>query len=132
MQAGYWNYEFLGHALPANLIRNFNTGLSGFDFSRLVQVSTDRPSVREGLLNLGSCNFHVAYGALQTATEDTGWKSKATLKGSHQLLKDTPAHRKGFVSATGSKMLPMSFCTTRYAGILYLVDPSIKNNFFKF
>ena len=42
-------------------------------------------------LNIGSCAQHVAHGAFQTGSSDTGWSIKKILKGMFYLFQDLPA-----------------------------------------
>ena len=67
-----------GRASATNLIKNFNTGLSSFDFFKLVQgkffifLQTERKEINlNKLLNLGNWNLLVVHATLRTAIEDT-------------------------------------------------------------
>ena len=118
VQVRYWDSMFLGHTKAVDLLKSINDGLTGLDLSRQIQLSMDGPNVNwkvlsemkkereeaglSKLVDIGSCNLHIVHGALQTATEETGWKLKAVLKGSFQLFKDSPARRDDFISVTGS------------------------------
>ena len=130
----YWESVFLGHTSAVDLLDSYNTGLSGFDFSKQVQISMDGPNVNWKFLslvekerdeaelskplNIGSCNLHIVHNAFQVGTEATEWKLKAILKASFQILKDSPARPEDFVSITGSKIFPLPFCATRYFVVL--------------
>ena len=41
----YWESVFLGHTSAVDLLDSYNTGLSGFAFSKQAQTSMDRPNV---------------------------------------------------------------------------------------
>jgi len=121
---------FLGHATAADLLKNIKDVLSGFDLSKQIQLSMDGPSVNwkvlpdmrkereeaglNHLVNIGSCNLHVVHGALKSATEATMWNLKATMKGSFEIFKDSPARREDFISITGSTIFPLQLCPTRF------------------
>ena len=82
-------------------------GLTGLDFSKQIQLLMDGPSVNwnvlseikkereeaglSKLVNIGSCNLHVVPGALKSATESTSWNLKNIMKGTYQVLKDSPS-----------------------------------------
>ena len=66
------------------------------------------------LIDIGVCSLHVIHGAFKTGAEKSGWKLKATLKGSHKILHDTPARREDYTSVTGSTSFPYHFCGTRW------------------
>ena len=130
----YWESVFLAHISAVDLLDSYNTGLSGFDFSKQAQISMDGPNVNwkflslvekerdeaelSKLLNIGSCNLHIVHNAFQVGTEATEWKLKAIMKASFQILEDSPARREDFVSITGSNIFPLPFCATRYFVVL--------------
>jgi len=130
VQVRYWDLMFLGYATAANLLKNINYALSGFDLSKQIQSLMDGPSANwkvlsgmrkereeaglNHLVNIGSCNLHVVHGALKSATEATMWNLKATMKGSFEIFKDSPARREDFISITGSTIFHLQFCPTRF------------------
>ena len=130
VQVRCWDSMFLGHATAADLLKNINDALSGFDLSKQVQLSMDGPSVNwkvlsdmkkereeaglNHLVTIGSCDLHVVHGALKSATEATMWNLKATMKGSFEIFKDSSARREDFISITGSTIFPLQFCPTRF------------------
>ena len=95
----------------------------------MYQISTDGPSVnlkffkeivqvRQGnmvhsLIDVGSCSAHIVNGSFKTGAEKTGWNLKALLKGSFQILHDTPARREDYETVTGSNKYPLFFCATQ-------------------
>ena len=103
-------------------------GLTGLDFSKQIQLLMDGPSVNwnvlseikkereeaglSKLVNIGSCNLHVVPGALKSATESTSWNLKNIMKGTYQVLKDSPAHHEDYISITGSTVFVLQFCPT--------------------
>ena len=58
--------------------------------------------IEEKMIDIGRCGLHVVHGAFKCGIEGTDWNIKETVKGSHQLLHDTPAHRENYVSVTQS------------------------------
>ena len=54
--------------------------------------------IEEKMIDIGTCELHVVHGAFKCGIERTDWNIKETLKGSHQLLHDTPARRVDYVS----------------------------------
>ena len=62
------------------------------------------------LINIGRCNLHVVHEALQSTTESMSWNLKNVMKGTYQVLKDSPARRKEYISITGSTVFPLQFC----------------------
>lgn len=129
VQVRYWDSMFLGHATAADLLKKINEGLAGLNLSKQIQLSMDGPNVNwkvlshmkkerekaglNKLVNICSCNLHVVHGALKSATEATGWKLKAIMKGLFQIFKDSPALREDFISITGSTTFSLQFCPTR-------------------
>ena len=99
---------FLGHSTAADLIKNFNDGLTGIDPSRNLQISMDRPNVNikflemikkdseeaklNKLIDIGSCDLHAVHGSFKTACEKTEWDIKRLLKSCFQVFKDSLAH----------------------------------------
>ena len=81
IQVRFWNSVYFGHGTHVDLLKNFTDDLEGFDFSKMIQVSRDGPSVnlkflevlkksREEsdlpkVIDIGSCNLHVVYGPLE-------------------------------------------------------------------
>jgi len=45
VQVLYWDSMFLGHATAADLLKNTNDAISGFDLSKQIQLSMNGPSV---------------------------------------------------------------------------------------
>ena len=66
------------------------------------------------LLNVGSCGLHVVHGAYQHGMSATGWELDAFLNSAYYLLKDTPARREDYSSATGSDIFPKKFAPHRW------------------
>ena len=122
---------FLGHCTAADLIKNFNDGLTGTDPSKNLQISMDRPNVNikfleiikkereeaklSNLIDIGSCDLHAVHGSFKTACEKTEWDIKRLLKSCFQVFKDSPARRGDYISITGSSDFPLQFCATRWA-----------------
>ena len=127
----FWNsmYFDFGHGTHVLLLKNFIDGLEGFNFSKMIQVSMDSPSVKlkflevpkkfkeesdlPKLIDIGSCNLHVVYGAFKTGAESTSWNIKSFKKCAFQLPKDYLTRREDFITITGSPKLPLQFCSTR-------------------
>ena len=92
----------------------------------------------EKMIDIGTCGLHVVHGAFKCGTESTDWNIKETLKGSHQLLHDIPAHQADYVSLTQSSEYPLFFCATgwvedkKVSDRLLCIWPNIKIiNFWK-
>ena len=129
MDVRYWDSRFLGHAAHKDLLEHFNSALEGIDLSKIIQVSMDGPSVNwrfynevvkqrqemelHQLINIGSCGLHIIHDAFKTGVEKTEWCIKNALKGSFQILHDTPA-RSDCSSIPGSDIFPLFFCATRW------------------
>ena len=72
---------FLGHITPIDVPKRIKDGLADLDLSKQIQLSMDGPSINSKvlsvinkdreeaglskLINIGSCNLHVVYGAVQ-------------------------------------------------------------------
>ena len=123
----YWDSKFLGHTTNKDLLIEFNKSVDIINLSKIIQVSMDGPSVNlkfmqeiikhreeleieEKMIDIGTCGLHVVHGAFKCGIESTEWKIKETLKGSHQLLHDTPARRADYVSVTQSSEYPLFLC----------------------
>ena len=112
-----------------NLLKHFHEVTKELDHSKLYQISMDGPSVNlkvyneivqdrqenmvHSLIDIGSCSLHIVHGSFKTGAEKTGWNLKALLKGSFQILHDTPARREDYEKVTGSNKYPILFCATR-------------------
>ena len=78
---------FLGHSTAADLIKNFNDGLTGIDSSKNMQISMDGPNVNikflemikkereeaklSKLIDIGSCDLHAVHGSFKKTCEKT-------------------------------------------------------------
>ena len=104
----------------------FNKSVDIIELSEIMQVSMDGLSVNlkflqqlvkhreeleteEKMIDIGTCGLHVVHGAFKCGIESADWNIKETLKGSHQLLHDTPARRADYVSVTQSSEYPLFF-----------------------
>ena len=58
--------------------------------------------------------MHVVLGDFKCGIESTDWNIKEILKGSHQLLHDTPVCQADYVSVTQSSEYQLFFCATRW------------------
>ena len=112
-----------------DLLKRINDGLTGLDLSKQIQLSMDGHSVNSKvlseikkerkeaglnkLINIGSWNLHVVHGALQSATESTSRNLKNIMKGTYQVLKDSPACREDYISITESTVFLLQLCPTR-------------------
>ena len=121
----YWDSRFLGLAAHKDLLEHFNSALEEIDLSKSIQVSMDGSSVNwrfynevvkqrqemelHQLINIGSCVLHIIHSAFKTGVEKADWCIKNTLKGSFQILHDTPARRSDYSSITGSDIFPLFF-----------------------
>ena len=65
------------------------------------------------LIDIGSCSLHIVYGSFKTGAEKTGCNLKVLLKGSLQILHDTPARIEDYEKVTRFNKYPLFFCATR-------------------
>ena len=70
--------------------------------------------IEEKMIDIVTCRLHVVHVAFRCGIESTDRNIKETLKGSYQLLHDTPAHQADYVSVTQSSEYPLIFCATRW------------------
>ena len=128
----YWDSKFLGHTAHMDLLKHFNQSIQNIDQSKIIQISFDGPSVNwlfyeklaeyrqeelqieQKMINIGSCGLHIVHGAFKDGIKATDWKAQETLKGSYQVLHDTPARRADYTSATQSSDFAFFFCGTRW------------------
>lgn len=66
------------------------------------------------LIFIGTCGLHTIHGAFKTGAESTHWNIKKTLKGASQVLHDSPARCKDYLSVTGSDVFPLNFWSRHY------------------
>ena len=120
---------FLGHTTPIDFLKIIIDGLTDLDLSKQIQLLMDGPSVNSKVLsvinkdreeaglsksiNIGGCNLHVVYGAVQSAAESISWSLKNIMNGIYQVLKDAPARHEDF-SITESKVFPQQFSPTQW------------------
>ena len=64
------------------------------------------------LIDIGSCSLHIVHGSFKTDAEKTDCNLKALLKGSFQILHDTPTRIGDYEIVTGSNKYPLFFCAT--------------------
>ena len=87
------------------------------------------------MIDIGSCNLHIVSGSFKTGAEKSSWNISETLKGSYQILHDTPARREDYETVNDSKLYPKFFCATRWvenkcvADRLIEIWPNIKKLF---
>ena len=116
VQVRYWNWNsmFLGHSTAADLIKNFNDGLTRIDPSKNKQISMDGPNVNikflemikkereeaklSKLIDIGRCDLYAVHGSFKTVCEKTEWDIKRLLKSCFQVFKDSPARREDYIS----------------------------------
>ena len=65
------------------------------------------------LIDIGTCGLHTVHNSFRTGVEATGWNVKNVLKGAIHVLHNSPAHREGYESQTGSTTCTFKFCVTR-------------------
>ena len=66
------------------------------------------------LINISTCGLDIIYGSFKTLIEATGWNIKVTAKGAFQILHESPARRADCISVSGSNIIPLFFCATRW------------------
>ena len=120
---------FFGHGTHQNLLKHFHEVTKELDHSKYYQISVDGPSVnlkfyyeivqdrQENmvylLIDIGSCSLHIVHGSFKTGAEKTGCNLKVLLKGSFQILHDTPARIEDYEKVTRFNKYPLFFCATR-------------------
>ena len=103
---------FFGHETHQNLLKHFHEVTKELDRSKLYQISMDgsilnlkfyneivqdrQENMVHSLIDIGSCSLHIVHGSFKTGAEKTGWNLKALLKGSFQILRDTPVRREDY------------------------------------
>ena len=58
------------------------------------------------MIDIGSCTLHILSGSFKTGAEKSSWDIQKTLKGSYQILHDTPARREDYETVTNSNLYP--------------------------
>ena len=77
-------------------------------------VKTQEEAQCPNLIDVGTCSLHVIYDAFKNGYKCTNWKIKNILKGSFQLLHDSPAHVADYSSVIEVDIFPLYFCATRW------------------
>ena len=109
VESRYFDSQFLGHPTATKLLESISTSLATINSINLTQLSMDGPSVnwlfldplkkqREQqelpkLLNIGSYNIHVIYGAFKSGFQSVEWNIGKLMKASYNLFDDSPARR---------------------------------------
>ena len=118
-----------GNTTHQDLCIHFIDVTKDLNSTRLYQISVDGPSVnikfynefikkhREDchhqLIRMGSCSLHIIDGALHTGEIKSELDLKHILKGSYEMLHDSPARREDYECVASSKIYPLSFCSTQ-------------------
>ena len=76
-------------------------------------VQDRQENMVHSLIDIDSCSLHIVHGSFRAGAEKTGWNLKALLKGSFQILHDTPAGREEYEKVTGSNKYPLFFCAAQ-------------------
>ena len=121
----YLDSTFMGHARENDLLVNFNQMTAKLDKSKIYHVSMDGPSVNHNflrslkrdwekalihkLIDIGTCNLHIIYGAFKTGAEKSEWNIHKILKGAFQIFHETAARRDDYTLVTSSETFPMFF-----------------------
>ena len=77
-------------------------------------IQKHREECHHQLIDMGSCSLHIIHGALRTGEIKSEWDLKHILKGTYQILRDSPARSEDYECVTVSDIYPFSFCSTRW------------------
>ena len=132
VEVRYLNSTFLGYSSASDILNHFNKETEILNLSRMLQISMDGSSTNWKFFNelsIYRCDWKlnplidetsivvasiIMHGAFKTGAESTSWDIKSVLKGSYQILHDTPTRRDDYTSITVSETFPLSFCATRW------------------
>ena len=137
VKVGYWGSKFHGHSTHQYLLIHFNKSNDRIDLNKVIQISMDGPVVNlkyfeklvdypeeidaHRLIDRRTCSLHIIHGSFKSRVEATSWSVKDLLKGSFQLLHDTPARRTDYISVT-SNLFPLPFCGIRWVEDLKVAE----------
>ena len=132
VESRYYGSKFLHRPNASELLKIILEATSDLKLDKLIQLAMDGPTVNWKVLealdvyleekdvsktiNIGSCSQHVVHRALKTGTSNTEWGIDKILKFMFWILCDTPARRDDYLSESGTDVLPLSFCPTRWVG----------------
>ena len=130
VKSQYYGSSFLGHAIHKNLLKHFGEITKDFSPSKLYHISMDglnvnlkflrefsKPRVGDSvhsLADIGTCSLHSVHGSMKTGEIASKWCLKKIMKSAYTIMHDSPACREDYTCISGSKLYPLSFCTTRY------------------
>ena len=77
-------------------------------------IQKHREECHHQLIDMRSCSLHIIHGALRTGEIKSEWDLKHILKGTYQILRDSPARSEDYECVTVSNIYPFSFCSTRW------------------
>jgi len=77
------------------------------------------------LLNIASCNLHIAHGAFQDGLHATGWDIERFVSCLYWLFKDSPAWREDFSAATGCTTYPLKMCCHQWLENVEVCDRAV-------
>ena len=114
VQRIYWNA--VATLDSSNMLQNSMDGPStNWKFlDQLIKARKDSNSDLPDLLNVGSCSLHIVHGAFKTGTQSTGWNLDNVLKRLYRFLKVVPARAEDYKAISGTDILPLRFCSTRW------------------
>ena len=77
------------------------------------------------MTDIGSCPLRVINGAFQTGSTASSWNLKKIIKAEWQIIHDSAARRKDFLSVASSSVFPMPFYATRWVEKKKVADRAI-------
>ena len=126
----YLTSEFLQGAKAGQLVNKFNSAMKTLDQSKLIQISSDGPSLKlkflsiiheqrdEGdhlpLIDIGTCGLHTIHGSLKNGIISSGWKVDGVLRWIWNLLKESPVRREIYEKITSSNIYSLPYYKTRW------------------
>ena len=130
VKSRYYGSSFLGHATHKDLLKHFGEITKNLSPSKLYHISMDGPNVNlkslkefsklragdsvHSLADISTCSLHSVHGSMKTGEITSKWGLKKIVKSAYTIMHDSPARREDYVSVSGSKLYPLSFCATQY------------------
>ena len=126
----FYYSRFLGGTTHLDVFSSLEDAVKKSDATRMTQVSMDGPNTNfkvldeyqkkrvEGdlpyFIDIGTCNLHTVHGAFETGATKSDWDDKKLLKGTHRILRYTPARKEDYFNLTGCSKFPLPFVATRW------------------
>ena len=127
----YWDEEeneVFGHSTDVDLMDKLNEAIKHLDSEKMYQISMDVPAVNikffnkfklkqeenpfHSIIDIGTCSLHTMHKLVKTLFDKSNMKTKNTLKGEFQLLRNSPGRCEDNESVLGSTKYLLYYCTT--------------------